>query len=178
MDNQDSLPASAAEEAEHSSVPALREKPKLVAQQEVMAIMPTTIEEAGRYATGLVRAGIVPDAFREGGRKENPANPELVMMGVLKSMEMSAPPDLMRRSTASWTFSAGCRLPMTTWRYWWRREPMPSCRKPAREYLERQCLEHVARTHSIGGGIRPLSERRPEPRNRLVRPRATTRTKH
>jgi hypothetical protein len=92
MDNQDSLPASAAEEAEHSTVPALREKPKLVAQQEVMAIMPTTIEEAGRYATGLVRAGIVPDAFREGGRKENPANPELVMMGVLKSMELGVPP--------------------------------------------------------------------------------------
>lgn len=75
-------------------LPALPDKPKpqLVAQESVMAIMPTSIEEAGRYAAGLVRAGIVPDAFREGGRKENPANPELVMMGVLKSMELGVPP--------------------------------------------------------------------------------------
>lgn len=94
MDNHDSSMPAAVDEADRGDapVPAVREKPKLVAQENVLAIMPTTIEEAGRYASGLCRAGIVPDAFREGGRKENPANPELVMMGVLKSMELGVPP--------------------------------------------------------------------------------------
>lgn len=93
MDNHDPhLPASVAEEDERAGVPAVREKAQLVAQDSVLAIMPTTIEEAARYASGLCMAGIVPDAFREGGRKENPANKELVMMGVLKSMELGVPP--------------------------------------------------------------------------------------
>jgi hypothetical protein len=76
-------------EGEHS-VPAIRDKPQLVAQESVLAIMPTSIEEAGRYAMGLVRAGIVPDAFKD--KATGQANPELVMMGVLKSMELGVPP--------------------------------------------------------------------------------------
>src|SRR5690348_12526480 len=85
----ESLPPSVAEEEERSSVPAIH-KPQLVAQESVLAIMPTTIEEAGRYAMGLVRAQIVPDAFKD--RQSGQANPELVMMGVLKSMELGVPP--------------------------------------------------------------------------------------
>jgi hypothetical protein len=86
----DPLPQSVEEEAERSNVPAVREKPQLVAQSEVMAIMPTSIEEAGRYATGLCRAGIVPDAFKD--KHSGQVNSELVMMGVLKSMEIGVPP--------------------------------------------------------------------------------------
>lgn len=60
--------------------------------QGVMAIVPRSIEEASRYAQGLIFADQVPDAFREGGRKANPANASLVMMGVLKSLEIGLPP--------------------------------------------------------------------------------------
>jgi hypothetical protein len=88
----DELPPSVADEAERTGLPAVQPKAQLVAQESVMAIMPTTIEEAARYASGLCLANIVPDAFREGGRKENPANKELVMMGVLKAMEIGVPP--------------------------------------------------------------------------------------
>jgi hypothetical protein len=64
----------------------------LTAQGEVMAIMPTTIEEAARYANGLCLSGIVPDAFREGGKRDGLPNQPLVMMGILKSMELGVPP--------------------------------------------------------------------------------------
>ena len=64
----------------------------LVAQNEVMAIMPRSIEEAQRYANGLCLSGIVPDAFREGGKRDGLPNAPLVMMGILKSMELGVPP--------------------------------------------------------------------------------------
>lgn len=85
----DPIPASVEEEGA-SNVPAIREKAQLVAQSEVMAIMPTSIEEAARYAQGLCVAGIVPDAFKD--KQSGQANRELVMMGVLKSMEIGVPP--------------------------------------------------------------------------------------
>lgn len=77
------------DEGSEPQLPAVQ-KPQLLAQSEVMAIMPTSIEEAGRYATGLCRAGIVPDAFKD--RQSGQINSELVMMGVLKSMEIGVPP--------------------------------------------------------------------------------------
>lgn len=64
----------------------------LTAHGEVLAIMPRNIEEAGRYAQGLCVANIVPDAFREGGKRDGKPNHALVMMGVLKSMEIGVPP--------------------------------------------------------------------------------------
>lgn len=64
----------------------------LLAHDNVMAIMPRSIEEAGRYAQGLCVANIVPDAFREGGKRDGAPNHALVMMGVLKSMEIGIPP--------------------------------------------------------------------------------------
>jgi len=69
-----------------------RELGPLVAQQNAMAIMPTTIEEAQRYANGLCLSGIVPDAFREGGKRDGLPNGPLVMMGILKAMELGVPP--------------------------------------------------------------------------------------
>lgn len=59
---------------------------------EVMGIIPRSIEEASRYAQGLISANQVPDAFREGGKRDNPVNGPLVMMGILKSMELGVPP--------------------------------------------------------------------------------------
>jgi len=64
----------------------------LTAQGEVMAIMPRSIEEAQRYANGLCLSGIVPDAFREGGKRDGLPNAPLVMMGILKAMELGVPP--------------------------------------------------------------------------------------
>lgn len=82
------------DETEAQPAPIRPEKlpAKLEAQETVQAIIPTTIEEAGRYATGLVRAGIVPDAFREGGNRNGAPVPELILMGVLKVMEVGLPP--------------------------------------------------------------------------------------
>lgn len=68
-------------------------KAQLVAQEGgVLAIMPRSIEEAARYADGLIKGGLVPDSFREGGRAGNPINAALVMMAVLKSLEIGVPP--------------------------------------------------------------------------------------
>lgn len=98
MDSYDnSLPASVAEEEERTGGSAVTVAPKrndvqLVAQESVLAIMPTNIDEAGRYATGLCRAGIVPDAFRKDGKKDNAPDQPLVLMGVLKAMELHVAP--------------------------------------------------------------------------------------
>jgi len=64
----------------------------LLAQDGVMAIMPRSIEEAQRYATGLCLSGIVPDAFRQGGKRDNPPDQNLVLMGILKALEIGVPP--------------------------------------------------------------------------------------
>lgn len=78
-----------------------RPKAALAAQAAgVLPILPTNIEEAQRYASGLIQAGIVPDAFKFNWKdaKDNPAvhegdvNAPLVLMGVLKSMEIGVAP--------------------------------------------------------------------------------------
>lgn len=58
----------------------------------VLAIIPRSLEEASRYAQGLIKADQVPDAFRYDGKKANDANPSLVLMGVLKVLELGLPP--------------------------------------------------------------------------------------
>jgi hypothetical protein len=58
----------------------------------IMPIIPRDIEEAQRYANGLIVANQVPDAFRIDGKKQNAVNVPLVLMGVLKSMEIGLPP--------------------------------------------------------------------------------------
>jgi hypothetical protein len=77
-----------------SQVPAIqREKAPLRADGTgVLAIIPRDTEEAQRYAVGLIRANQVPDAFRDGGKKENPVNESLVLMGILKCMELGVAP--------------------------------------------------------------------------------------
>lgn len=58
----------------------------------VMAFHPRNIEEAQRYASGMIAGGIVPDCFRVDGKKANEVNAPLVLMGVLKSLEIGFPP--------------------------------------------------------------------------------------
>lgn len=58
----------------------------------VMAFHPRNIEEAQRYASGMITGGIVPDCFRVGGKKENEVNAPLVLMGILKSLELGLAP--------------------------------------------------------------------------------------
>lgn len=80
---------------EGSGALAVHQPPKaalLAHEGGVLAILPRSIEEAARYADGLIKGGLVPDSFREGGKRDNAINPALVMMGVLKSMEISVPP--------------------------------------------------------------------------------------
>jgi hypothetical protein len=86
---------------------APRPKAALEAQREgVLPIIPTSIEEAQRYASGLIQADQVPDAFRfskdilppPGSESSAPihrkgdVNAPLVLMGVLKVMELGVPP--------------------------------------------------------------------------------------
>lgn len=65
----------------------------------VLPILPTNIDEAQRYASGMIAAGIVPDAFKfswkdakDGSVREGDVNAPLVLMGVLKSMELGVAP--------------------------------------------------------------------------------------
>lgn len=68
-------------------------KPSLQARGgEIMAIIPQNIDEASRYAKGLIAADQVPDAFRYDGKKGNQVNPSLVIMGLLKCLELDLPP--------------------------------------------------------------------------------------
>lgn len=64
----------------------------LAESRDVMAIIPRNIEEAQRYASGLVTANQVPDAFRVGGKSGGEPNAPLILMGILKSMEVGLPP--------------------------------------------------------------------------------------
>lgn len=84
-----------------STAVAKREPAQLIAHDDVMAIMPRSIEEASRYATGLCNANIVPDAFRYSEKDaqklgnsalQGQPNHGLVLMGILKSMEVGVPP--------------------------------------------------------------------------------------
>lgn len=86
-DRTDNLPDTVAD------IPVARALAKLEADERgVLAIIPRDLEEATRFASGLIKAGIVPDAFKEGGKRDGAINASLVLMGVLKSMEVGLPP--------------------------------------------------------------------------------------
>lgn len=83
-----------------------RPKSQLIAVEGgVLPIMPRSIEEAQRYASGLIAAGIVPDAFKfnkdilpppgqgtEPIARKGEVNAPLVLMGILKCLEIGVPP--------------------------------------------------------------------------------------
>lgn len=83
---------------------ALRPKAQLQAVDTgVLPIIPGNIEEAQRYASGLIAANQVPDAFRyrkdefEFGtgntiHKKGEPNAPLLLMGILKCLEIGVPP--------------------------------------------------------------------------------------
>jgi hypothetical protein len=83
---------------------AVRPKAQLQAVDTgVLPIIPSNIEEAQRYASGLIAANQVPDAFRyrkdefELGtgntiRKKGEPNAPLLLMGILKCLEIGVPP--------------------------------------------------------------------------------------
>lgn len=54
----------------------------------VKAIMPTTLEEAFRYAQLVVNAGLCPNSYETGGR----ADPQKVVIGILAGLEVGVPP--------------------------------------------------------------------------------------
>jgi hypothetical protein len=72
-----------------NAVAKVERKPaQLIASEGVLAILPRSVEEAARYADGLIKGGLVPDSFKQGGQ----INASQVMMGVLKAMELEIPP--------------------------------------------------------------------------------------
>lgn len=67
----------------------------------VLPILPRNLNEATQYASGLIAANIVPDAFRYSEKEARELgdltlakqpNKSLILMGVLKSMEIGVPP--------------------------------------------------------------------------------------
>jgi hypothetical protein len=83
------------EHIEEPQLPAVREKervPIVADERGILPIVPRNIEEASRYANGLVAANQVPTAFRVGGKADGAPNAPLILMGVLKSMEVGLPP--------------------------------------------------------------------------------------
>lgn len=74
-------------------VAIVRERVPIVADERgILPIVPRNIEEASRYANGLVAANQVPTAFRQSGKADGAPNAPLILMGVLKAMEVGLPP--------------------------------------------------------------------------------------
>lgn len=83
--------AEPATEESTSTEMAVPERAPVVLQAHeggVLPIMPRNIDEAMRYASGLIKANLVPNSFKDGGQ----ANPSKVLMGVLKAMEIGVAP--------------------------------------------------------------------------------------
>jgi len=82
-----------APETEEHSAPQLPAKIPLVADDRgILPVIPRDTEEAARYAQGLIAAGIIPDAYREGGKKDGAPNKALILTGILKAMELGLAP--------------------------------------------------------------------------------------
>lgn len=72
--------------------------------QGILPIIPRNTEEASRYAAALIRADMVPDAYRYTGKdvtrlfqrgqevREGDPNAPLILAGILKSLEVGLPP--------------------------------------------------------------------------------------
>lgn len=85
-----------------STAVATKEKAHPVAVEGgVLPILPRNIPEASAYASGLIAADIVPDAFRYSEREardlgepslKGQANKSLILMGVLQCLELGVPP--------------------------------------------------------------------------------------
>lgn len=70
----------------------------------IMPIIPRNTDEAARYTSALIRAGIVPDSYRYSAKeatrafqqgieaREGDPNPSLMLAGILKAMELGLAP--------------------------------------------------------------------------------------
>jgi hypothetical protein len=62
-------------------------------ERGILPIIPRDVEEAQRYANGLIAANQVPSSFRTNPKdSSSPPNGPLILMGVMKSMEVGLPP--------------------------------------------------------------------------------------
>lgn len=84
--------ASAAETTEESTIQLPAKLPLAADDRGILPVIPRDTEEAARYAQGLIAAGIVPDAYREGGKKDGAPNKSLILTGILKALELGLPP--------------------------------------------------------------------------------------
>lgn len=92
MSNDEQNTGTALATKDEGKAPAKRDRNLSTDGGNVMAIVPRSLDEASRYAQGLIAANQVPDAFRYDGKKGNDANPSLVVMGLLKVLELGLPP--------------------------------------------------------------------------------------
>jgi len=78
---------------EEPEAPKLPAKIPLAADDRgILPVIPRDTEEAARYAAGLIAANIIPDAYREGGKKDGAPNRALILTGILKALEIGLPP--------------------------------------------------------------------------------------
>lgn len=80
---------------------AKRETSLMAQEGGVLPILPRNIPEASAYASGLIAANVVPDAFRYSEKEardlgdislKGQPNKSLILMGVLQVMELGVPP--------------------------------------------------------------------------------------
>lgn len=80
--------------SEQGNVETLPRRAALSSGAPIRAIVPTTIEEAFRMAKWIVAAGLAPDSYNIGGDgpNKNDPDPQKIVIGILKSMEVGLPP--------------------------------------------------------------------------------------
>lgn len=65
---------------------------QLKAGAGISAIIPTTLEEAYRYSIAVIGAGLAPASYEFTEGPEKGPDPQKVMIGILKSLEVGLPP--------------------------------------------------------------------------------------
>ena len=65
-------------------------KPELVANRDIAAIVPRTVEEAHRLAGLVIQAGLCPDSYRHPQTKQ--PDQQMVLTGIMKALEVGLPP--------------------------------------------------------------------------------------
>lgn len=70
------------------------ERRQLRAGHAIVPIIPSSMEEALEYAHAVIAAGLAPDSYNKGGNgadRDQP-DPQKVMIGIMKSLEVGFPP--------------------------------------------------------------------------------------
>lgn len=77
------------ESTEGRALAVQEKKPPLVAGAGVAPIIPRTIEEVARVADAVIVAGLAPDSYKTGDRKETASR---IMIGIMKGAEIGLAP--------------------------------------------------------------------------------------